>query len=164
MAAGSRYRAITRREFERQMADMGFTEIAYPGSKEHIYQRPIANRDGSPSRFVVRVFSSVHIHTATTRECGDDAIRTVLFDTALKDQRGRERIVQDWRTFRTENALPNMRERARDAFRYAIEHGCDCGALMVERSSKRGPFMGCTDFPNCKATRPLACEPVRRAA
>lgn len=158
MAAGSRYRAITRREFERQMADMGFSEIAYPGSKEHIYQRAIANRDGSPSRFVVRIFSSVHIGTGMTRECGDDAIRIVLFDSVLKDQRARERIVQDWRTFRTENALPNMRQRARDAFAYAIQNGCDCGALMIERSGKSGPFMGCTDYPNCKNTRALACE------
>jgi hypothetical protein len=160
----SRYRPISREVFAAVMADMGFTEVAYPGSMEHIYQRAIARRDGTSSRFTVRIFSSVHKESGWTRECGDDAIRIVLFDTALQDDRGRERIVQDWRTFRTENALSNLRERARDAFRYALANACECGALMVERKGKTGPFMGCTDFPNCKRTRSLVCEPVRRAA
>jgi len=154
----SRYRPISRATFAAEMAAMGFAEVAYHGSKEHMYQRMMARKDGSPSRFVVRICSSVHMDTGTTRDCGEDAIRILLLDTDLKDHNGRPKIVQDWRTFRTENALRNMRERARDAFAYAIKNRCECGAVMVERKGKTGPFMGCTDYPNCKQTRPLLCE------
>lgn len=154
----SRYRPISRAAFAAEMANMGFDEVALPGSMEHVYQRAITTKDGSPSRFVVRICSSVHMDTGTTRDCGEDAIRILLIDTDLKDRTGRHKIVQDWRTFRTENALRNMRERARDAFSYAIANRCDCGAVMVERKGKTGPFMGCTDYPNCKQTRPMLCE------
>ncbi len=30
-----------------------------------------------------------------------------------------------------------------------------CGKPMVIRTSRRGPFLGCSGFPECKSTQPL---------
>jgi DNA topoisomerase-1 len=34
----------------------------------------------------------------------------------------------------------------------------DCGKPLVKRFSKRGPFLGCSGYPECKYTRPLEGE------
>jgi DNA topoisomerase-1 len=34
----------------------------------------------------------------------------------------------------------------------------DCGAPLVKRFSKRGPFLGCSKYPDCKYTRPMNGE------
>jgi RecB family exonuclease len=31
----------------------------------------------------------------------------------------------------------------------------ECGSLLKERSGKFGPFIGCTNYPNCRFTRPV---------
>jgi hypothetical protein len=36
-----------------------------------------------------------------------------------------------------------------------------CGSPMRERSGKRGPFWGCSTYPDCRGTRPLADEQGR---
>jgi len=157
----SRYRPINRSEFAKMMGEMGFEEVKVSGCSEHVYERMIPRNDGSPPRFSVRIFSSVDVATGMTRDCGEDAIRILLQDHDIK------RPVQSWRAFRTENALTNMRERAREAWKFAVNQAnrCDCGSFMVERKSKsRGPFLGCAAFPVCRKTRPLSCDPVKKAA
>jgi DNA topoisomerase-1 len=38
-----------------------------------------------------------------------------------------------------------------------VEEKCpECGRAMVKRFSKRGPFLGCSAYPKCKGTMPLA--------
>ena len=39
-----------------------------------------------------------------------------------------------------------------------------CGAPMVRRNSRRGPFLGCSAYPECRNTRPLGDEEVNAAA
>jgi len=39
-----------------------------------------------------------------------------------------------------------------------------CGAPMVERRSRHGPFLGCSAFPKCKNIRPIADDALARAA
>lgn len=34
-----------------------------------------------------------------------------------------------------------------------------CGAEMVQRTGKNGPFWGCSRFPDCRGTRPLGSKP-----
>lgn len=158
--AGTRYREITRTAFTDQMAAMGFGEVVVRGCAEHVYERQI-DKGPNPNRFAIRIFSSVHRGTGVTRECGGDAIRVLLMDTVL------DRPVLDWRVYRTESALENTKTRAREAWVYvakAPENHCSCGALMVERTSKHGPFMGCTNYPICRNKRRLVAEPVKQAA
>ena len=39
------------------------------------------------------------------------------------------------------------------------EHKCpNCGKPMIQRSSKRGPFLGCSGYPECKTTMTLSGE------
>ena len=45
----------------------------------------------------------------------------------------------------------------------AIEDPCpDCGKTLLVRRSKRGPFVGCTGYPECRYTRPLEGERAAR--
>jgi len=48
----------------------------------------------------------------------------------------------------------------------ATEHLCpDCGKPMLQRMGKRGPFLGCSGYPECKTTMNFDAEgkPVRSA-
>lgn len=38
-----------------------------------------------------------------------------------------------------------------------------CGSGMRQRRGARGDFLGCTRYPDCKGTRPLATSPSRAA-
>lgn len=148
----TRYRAIDRNTFRDAMCAIGFDEIVPDKTFEYAYDRAITARDGTPSRFMVRVLSSVSINTNVTRETGEDAIRVMLYDNLLG------RMINDWRVLRTESALVNTVKRARDAFKYAIEAPrCQaCSAIMIKRKSRMGgEFLGCTNYPTCKSTRPV---------
>lgn len=153
----SRYRSISLERFSDRMTAMGFAPMRVPGCLEHVFERVITNGP-NPGRFSVRIYSSID-DTGHTRDVGGDAIRVLLMDTVF------DRPALDWRVYRTENALDNMHARARDAWGYTMnsDHHCSCGALMVERSSRNGAFMGCTNYPHCRRTRPVAA-PTARAA
>ena len=148
--AGTRYRSISRKTFAGVMSEMGFTEVRLPRTQEYVYERAITNGPRPSDRFKVRVFSSVDVYTGVTREIGSDAIRVMLFDT--ERQRG---ILDLPRVCRTENALANTKARARTAWGYVMDanHHCSCGSLMITRKGKRGEFLGCTSFPECREVR-----------
>ena len=147
----SRYRPIDFATFAALMQDKGFSEITLPGTAEHVWEHAI-ECPLSTGRYKVRIYSSID-QSGVTREVGGDAIRVQLFDTV------RNRPVGDFRrVHRTENALDNTMERAREVYAYVSkhpEHHCTCGSLFVQRTGKRGPFMACTAFPACKNTRPV---------
>ena len=149
---GSRYRSISHDAFTALMTEMGFSKVYPPNTSEFVFERTVTNGPRPSDRFKVRVYSSIDVRTGTTRELGSDAIRVILFDTV------RERGVLDLPlVMRTENALANTKVRARAAWAYVMdaEHHCDCGSLMVERTTKKGVFLGCTSYPECKNTRAI---------
>lgn len=39
-----------------------------------------------------------------------------------------------------------------------VEEKCECGAPMTIRQSRRGPFLSCTRYPDCKSAKPLPPE------
>jgi hypothetical protein len=148
----TRYCPFTKDSFDLLMSEMGFVEFPMSGVHEYVYQRIIHNGPFPSDRFAVRIYSTVDVRTQMTRENGADAIRIVLFDIK------RQRSVLDWTTKRTFNAFANTKLRAKDAWGYVMkaEHHCaTCSALMVERKSTRGSFLGCTNFPECHAVRQL---------
>ena len=148
---GTRYRSFTKSQFDALMNEMRFAEVKTT-ALEHVYQRVVHNGPKPSDRFAIRLYSTVDVRTGVARDNGGDAIRVMLFDTQ------RDKPVQDWTVNRTQNAFTNVKARCRDAWGYVMDatHHCDCGSLMVERTSKRGAFLGCTSFPECKATKPLA--------
>ena len=147
--ATNRYRPFCRQDFEVLMTQIGFTEVCLDGVFEHVYQRIIYNGPFPSDRFAIRIYSSVDIATTVTRDNGSDAIQIFLYDLKIN------KIVCKWKVHRTKNALLNTKERARDAWNYVMkaEHHCHCNSLMVERSGKRGIFLGCNAFPTCNYTR-----------
>ena len=133
----SRYCEIRFSDFSGLMAEMGFRQVQIEGTLEYVFERPF-----SDPRFDVRIYSSIDVRTNSTRECGADAIRVSLYDTLLG------RYSYKGTVHRTANAKINTRERARDAWRWARDNRCQCGAMMAERKGSMGKFLGCTDYPN----------------
>lgn len=143
------YQAIYHNEFSSLMADMVFDNLSLKGCAEYVYQRTI-NNGPNPGRYAVRIYSSID-SSGVTREVGSDAIRVVLVDLTT------DKMIESWRTNRTQNALVNVKKNARVAWGYVMDHHnhCDCGGLMVERKGKNGNFLGCSMYPVCKATRKI---------
>jgi hypothetical protein len=121
--------------------EMGFTEVFATNTQELMFQRAVTER------FAVRIYSS--IAAGASRAAGQDAIRVAVFDTVADRPVKMERRVN-----RTENALYNMHERARELYKHVKHNACSCGCgVLVERKSKGKPFFGCSAFPACKNTR-----------
>lgn len=101
----------------------------------------------------LRVFSSIDRVTDRNRAKGEDAIRTVLWDSRIgQPVGGRERThrIGTWRS--------NLREKI-DHLRaispqYAAAIGdCpDCGNVLLVRDGEYGEFLGCSAFPDCTHT------------
>ena len=139
-----RYVQINENSF-REMVEtqMGFTLVPLTGVNEKVWQRPIPN-----TSFAVRIFSTIEL--GISRNCGEDAIRICLVNTA------NDRILKSERTYRTLNALTNMRDRAREVWSYTKKNMCECGCgVMIERKGKVGSFMGCSNYPTCRNTKPI---------
>ena len=110
---------------------------------------------GDDFRYSIRIYSSIDRRTNTTRDSGQDAIRVTLYDLF------KERPVKvEKRVNRTQNALSNMRERAREMWQYVSTRNniCPtCQSLLVKRTAKRTKkqFLGCSNYPECKHTQDI---------
>lgn len=146
----TRYVPISENEMRNLMNSMGFEVVTEAGSSELVFERKVETRSGKTYPHSVRVYSSV-IPGSVSRECGEDAIRIVLFnaDTGRPvKQEGKKRI------YRTKNALNNLKERCREIFKNVMTNACPkCNHVMVARKGKHGDFMGCTNYPDCKETK-----------
>tara|TARA_B110001454_G_scaffold100369_1_gene94776 strand:- start:1793 stop:2308 length:516 start_codon:yes stop_codon:yes gene_type:complete len=161
-------------EFKKEIEnEMGFTcvnpnrEVSNPSggyAEEYIYERVVKHHNpddmmqalrGDAFRYAIRIYSSVDRRTNTTRNSGQDAIRVTLYDLF------KERPVKvEKRVNRTQNALVNMRARAREMWQYVSTRNniCPtCQSLLVKRTAKRtkNQFLGCSNYPECKHTQNL---------
>ena len=170
----SRYVEFTYEQAQKVLVDeMGFKCInnvdpksehwaGNPHTDEYIFERIIKHNNaddfmkalsGKNFRYSIRIFSSVDRNSKKTRESGSDAIRVTLYD--LKTDRP---VKVERRVNRTVNAFHNMKERARELWKYvnSHEHVCpNCEGLLVKRTAKRTKqdFLGCSAFPECKHTQ-----------
>ena len=131
-------------------------------ANEYVFERVVKHNNvddfmkaltGKDFRYSIRIFSSIDRTTKKTRESGSDAIRVTLYD--LKKDRP---VKVERRVNRTVNAFHNMKERARELWRYVADgsHVCpNCEGLLVKRTAKRTKqdFLGCSAFPECKHTQ-----------
>jgi len=136
---------------------MGFTQVNIAGCFEVVWQRQVV-RKGEPTKYFVRVYSSVDKDTGWTRDCAKDAIRVQL--VAIEDGQ-KKLLMKGKRVHRTVSALDNLRERARTLYGKCLDSAClcpKCNAVMAERTVKATgkTFLGCTDYPLCKGTREVA--------
>ena len=159
-------------EFKKEIEnEMGFTcvnpnrEVSNPRggyAEEYIYERVVKHHNpedmmqalrGEDFRYSIRIYSSIDRRTNTTRNSGQDAIRVTLYDLF------KERPVKvEKRVNRTQNALVNMRARAREMWQYVSTRNnvCPtCQSLLVKRTAKRTKkqFLGCSNYPECKHTQ-----------
>ena len=139
-----------REDFDALLVErLKFEVIDIPGTEEIVYQR---NSTRIP--WGVRVYSSVHVRTGRTRDCGDDAIRVVMVDL----ETGRPRKIMGEgpkskagrRINRTKSAMVNLEKRVKQYLMLGTDqYLCPtCGGLMAVRKSKTSDyrFLGCTNW------------------
>ena len=138
---------ITRQEMADFLEPQGFRLVEIPGTFELVWGKRI---DHNEWPLTLRVFSGINPN-GQSREKGEDAIRVRLFY-----RRGDGKIIEmdgSKRVHRVVNWKANLQKRLNED--YLPEHACNCGCPMTVRNGRNGKFLGCTDYPNCKQTKPL---------
>lgn len=141
------YVNISRAEMKSFLGDLGFKEVELKGVKEMVLGKIVAKN------LCLRVYTG--IVGDASRDKGKDAIRVGVFyrrpDETIVKVAGAKRVhrVEGWKN--------NLSKRI-DAWKDQMFPLCDkCKMPSVERkNSKDGSkFLGCSQYPNCKATRPM---------
>jgi len=120
-------------------------------STEYVYRIPIENSFNG--RLSIVIFSTVDHRTDKARDKGQDAIRTVLWDSKTQSIIGGRTKTLRIKTWK-KNLKSKIDSLYNDTESYTNE--CDeCYGFMVERESQYGKFLGCTNYPDCKNTMQL---------
>lgn len=141
------YTNISKEEMEAFLFPKGFVPVHLENTKELVYAKRIVHK----LALSLRVYTGINPDGAS-RDVGKDAIRVCLFwrniQGEIKSAGGSKRVhrVNGWR-FNLQNRLDNWEQ---DFVTCSA-----CGSPMVERKGHYGYFLGCCNYPNCKATRPL---------
>lgn len=151
-ATGRRYHRITQEEFEEFLLDFtAARRVDVPGTSELVYAIDLPRDE-----LELRIYSTLEAGTA--RNCGDDAIRTVIWDLEHDEPIGGRT-----KTLRIESWRGNLAPKIRDLmsnWRDEIHGYCDeCGRPMNLREPGRDDdwdaFLGCSGYPECKNTEEL---------
>ena len=121
------------------------TEVDCPRTKERVWDVKTPKE-----RLRVRVFSSIDKRTNESRDCGEDAIRVVMWDVEAGKPIGGEK-----RTHRTPGWDERMVKKIAKmlvSWRKFDKTCPSCGSSMAQREGPYGEFWGCTSYPNCKQT------------
>jgi len=145
---GSRYVHITRKEFESFMDENLFVCLNDDQTRQELVYAYMWH-DGA---YALKVYSSITLGGGA-RDVGADAIRVVLF---VNTPAGMRPMWKAARVYRTQGWRENLQQRIDEG----LLRGCDgrdyecpeCGAPMILREGKRGPFWGCTMFPVTQCT------------
>lgn len=144
---------IRQDEMEDLLYSLGFPQehnpLPLPGTSELVYGKAYKLQEHPLS---LRVYSS--IVGGQARECGGDAIRVSL---VIKRPDGEIRAIgKAKRVHRVKGWRNNLRSRIESMVKSidSIVSCPKCGLPMALRKGSNGEFYGCTDFPNCKGTRP----------
>ncbi len=148
---------ITQQDAEAFLFPQGFAPVTLDGVSELVYGKRV-DRDGLT--LSLRVYTGINPN-GESREKGTDAIRVTLFwrrpDGEIKMASGSKRVhrVEGWR--KNLQARIDTIQPGRACTEVHVVDGkpVKCGAPMVERKSKRGKFLGCTNYPHCKGTAPV---------
>lgn len=143
------YTNVTQEEVEEFLFPQGFKKITVAGTSELIYAKRV-DRDGL--QLSLRIYTGIN-PSGNSRGVGEDAMRATIFwrkpDGTVKMAGGSKRVhrVAGWRK--------NLQNRL-DKWEELLGPSCpECGNPMVERDGKNGKFYGCSNYPQCKATRPI---------
>jgi len=140
---GLTYYQISNEEMSGFLAPKGFYKIQIPGTYEDVYAYDVKSKPG----LQIRVYSSISSR-GEARKVGADAIRVILFAANYSKPVGSEA-----RVYRTTGWEKNLGTRLRQTMEQVIALPiCECGAYMVERTSRFGKFLGCVRYPVCQKT------------
>ena len=149
------YVNVTQSEMESHLLPQGYKRITVSGTTELVYGKRV-NRGSL--MLTLRVYTGIN-PSGSSRGVGEDAMRVTIFwrkpDGSVKMVGGSKRVhrVAGWRH--------NLQNRL-DRWDELLGPQCpDCGVPMVLRNGKRGEFYGCSNYPNCQKTLPVAGEVVK---
>ena len=142
------YVNITLAEMDEFLMPQGFSKYsvnALGNVREVVYGKRI---DVEGLTLSLRVYTGINLD-GNSRDVGSDAIRCNIF---WRNSEGDIRkVASSKRVHRVAGWKANLQQRL-DSL--TIEARCDkCSAPMVNRKSKRGEFLGCANFPNCRNTK-----------
>lgn len=149
---GRQYQNITEDEFDAFMGDLADYEKTVPARAKEVAYDLSLPVDG----LVIRVWST--IVRGNSRDCGDDAIRAVVWDTEEdRPVGGRKKTLRLAPTASNpEGWKGNLRPKVIDLFKNWRDYDRQCpkcGSRMVKRTPDRGDdwtaFWGCTSYPQC---------------
>lgn len=146
MAASTRqYERISVEEFEQWLGGFANFEEADTDAGETVYDIPLPCEDKT-----VRVFST--LERGVSRNSGEDAIRTVLWDHKHNAPAGGEK-----KTLRIQTWRSNLRPKIEDlVLNWRDYHNGECQeceqGIMVKREGSYGEFLGCSNYPRCQNT------------
>lgn len=134
------YCEIQKEEMKNLLESKGFKQVWVKGCKELVWEKD----SKVDSRVALRVYSS--ITGETSRGCGEDAIRVVVWDSRINRP-----VTGAIRT----NRVPGWQDRMVDKLKelassFKFIRCQKCGSYMMKREGKHGVFLGCSNFPNCK--------------
>ena len=115
-------------------------------TREVVYGRL---RRGEKAVISIRVYTT--LDGGHQRDQGDDAIRVVMV-TRLADG-GIKTIHTFKRVHRVAGWRKNLAARLDEADKTHFALCPKCSGIMVERTGKRGPFLGCVNYPTCNGIR-----------
>lgn len=152
----SEYKRITREEFQDFLSEHYLWERVYTEddpslkfTKELVYVIKEIDYD----TLQLRVYSTIDIRTGKARNKGEDAIRTVMFDTEKgKPVGGRTRThrIQTW-----EKNLKKKIDSLVEDWEHILVKCDECGDWMVKRDGEYGEFYGCMSYPECQNTKQI---------
>ena len=145
------YTAIREAEFVEFLNDVAaFERVSPPRTHEIVFDLPLP-----ADHLSIRIYSTIDEDTGIARACGDDAIRCLVWNHDIEKP-----ISGRIATLRIETWRSNLRPKIKDLYASWREYDrqCpECGSVMCEREANGG-FMGCTAYPACEHTEPLAVD------
>lgn len=146
------YTDVTKEEFEEVLDKaVSYQEVDMQGVKERVYEVNLPREHLS-----VRIFSTVV--GKHSRGCGNDAIRTVIWNDDIQEPvGGRTKTLRIGPTDANPHGWKsNLITKIADLlgnWRNEVYDNCpECGGQLCSRTGKYGEFKGCMNYPDCQYT------------
>ena len=161
--SGSRFVSVSADRLLGELTDIGKKiEAKGGGLIEHVIGREVVvDLVPSHGRCMVRVYTSLARGADAVRECGQDAIRVMVFVQTPEGTRLCEPPLKVLRTASMSSSdrvgafLSRLRGILREEYGKARDNpSCpECGRCTALRTGRSGPFRGCVGYPQCRGTR-----------
>lgn len=145
----AQYVNVTQDDIEAFLQPQGFKKLTLAGVTELVYGKRV---DVDGRQLTLRVYTGIN-PSGNSRGVGEDAIRCTVF---WRNDEGTVKMIGgSRRVHRVKGWKKNLQNRL-DKFAEQLGPSCpNCNSPMVLRDGKRGEFWGCSNYPECKSTKPV---------